>query len=59
MKKSEYGFIDPYGLGFIVILIGSLIGGIQHSGPDQQVTVVSQSTGSEISEQESNHATRK
>ena len=59
MKKSEHGFIDPYGLGFIVILVGSLVGGIQHSGSDQQVTAVSQNTESEISEQESNHAPRK
>jgi len=59
MKKSEHGFIDPYGLGFIVILIGSLIGGIQHSGSDQQVTELSQNTESEISGEESNHAPRK
>jgi len=54
MKKMEKGFIDPYGLGFIVIIIGSLIGGIQHSGSDQQQSDTVQSTS--ISEQELDHA---
>jgi len=34
VKKSQRASIDPYGLGFLVIIIGALFGGIQHSGDD-------------------------
>ena len=56
MKKSQRGFIDPYGLGFIVITIISLIGGIHQSGVDQQQ---SSANDTALLEQESDHASSK
>jgi len=61
VRKSERGAIDPYGLGFVVILFGALFGGIQHSGENQeqdnikQVAVQNPAT----SEQEPGHASGK
>ena len=57
MKKSERGFIDPYGLGFIVIVIGSLIGGIQDSWEDKASNNSEQN--SSLAEPGPNHATSK
>ena len=56
MKKSQRGFIDPYGLGFIVITIISLIGGIHQSGTDQQQSTASDTV---LLEQESDHESAK
>lgn len=56
MKKLQRGVIDPYGLGFIVITIISLIGGIHQSGTDQQQNATNDTA---LSEQESDHAPSK
>ena len=44
MRKLERGVIDPYGLGFVIILFGALFGGIQHSGTSQEQDKVAKNT---------------
>jgi len=55
MRKTQQGTIDPYGLGFIVIVIGALLGGVQDSDIDQQTTSPATTTNTTY-EQETDHA---
>jgi len=55
MRDTQQGFIDPYGLGLIVIVIGALAGGIQNSWEDQEQSPQNISTNSTLSEQVSDH----
>jgi len=59
MRNKQQGFIDPYGLGFIVIVIGALAGGIQNSWEDQEQSPQNISTNSTLSEQASEHKASK
>jgi len=59
MRNKQQGFIDPYGLSFIVIVIGALAGGIQNSWEDQEQSPQNISTNSTLSEQVSDHKASK